>query len=204
MPGCNAVMLDTSHLAFRENIELTNRLVAIAHPRGVEVEAELGHLGDATNQSSAHTLTDPEEAAVFVRETGVDALAVSVGTVHCSVDGETALDLALLARIHESVHVPLVLHGGSGLAPSMVKPAAALGLAKINYGTRLKQSFLLGLREAIAQLPAKYSIHEHIGSKAAGDVLMRGKERLKEHIKTLMELYGCAGKAAKRAASRER
>jgi len=192
--GCNAVMLDSSHLAFAENLAATREVVAMAKARGADVEVELGHLPDARDASKG-TMTDPGEARRFVDESGVDALAVSVGSVHAMAGGAASLDLERLAAIHASVRVPLVLHGGSGIPTSAVPPAAALGVAKINYGTRLKQAFLEGIREALPEVRPGSDIHAHVGGKAAHDIMVRGQARVRALIADLMRRHGSAGRA---------
>jgi fructose-bisphosphate aldolase class II len=193
--GCTAVMLDTSHLPFEENAVLTRRVVELAHAAGAAVEAELGHLADATDPGHAAEPTDPDEAARFVERTGVDALAVSVGNVHILSDGEAEVDLEALARIHRAVPVPLVIHGGTGFPSRAVPAAISLGVAKFNVGTRLKQAYLDGARQAIAGVPGRPNVHRVIGSRDPSDILLPAKAGVKEQVSALMRLYGSAGKA---------
>jgi ketose-bisphosphate aldolase len=209
--GCNAVMLDSSHLTWDDNLAATQAVVALARAAGAEVEAELGHLPTATpakphdpagpgsplspHFSSAAHLTDPEQAGRFVAETGIDVLGVAIGNVHLLSDGQAALDLDLLARIHRAAPVPLTLHGGSGLPPAALPAAIQSGVAKINYGTRLKQYFLAGVQEALAGLPQPMNVHDYIGSRAATDILVAGQARLRPLLAELMALYGSAGQA---------
>jgi fructose-bisphosphate aldolase class II len=190
--GANAVMVDTSRLPVAENIEVVGRLVRIAGGFGAEVEAELGQLAGL---SGTETLTDPREAARFVAETGVHALAVSVGSVHALAEGEAGIDLDLLGRIRAAVPVPLVLHGGSGLSRSVLPKIAERGVAKINYGTRLKMTFMGALREAIAGMTDEVTIHRYVGSRTRDDVLVRGACAMEDMVAGLMEAYGSAGKA---------
>ena len=194
--GCNAVMLDTSHLPYAENLALTRKVTEVAHALGASVEAELGRLADASAPGAESPLyTDPAEAAHFVEQTGVDALAVSVGNTHVLAEGEATVDLELLARIHELVSVPLVIHGGTGFPAWAVRPAIARGVAKFNVGTRSKQAMLAGIREALAELPERPNVHRVIGSREEGDLLARGKARMKEEILKFIALYGSAGRA---------
>ncbi len=194
--GCNAVMLDTSHLPFAENLALTREVVEVARPYGASVEAELGHLPDASDPTAGQgRCTDPAEAARFVSSTHVDALAVSIGNTHLLVDGQATVNLDLLAQLHDAVPVPLVIHGGTGFPPGAVQQAIARGVAKFNVGTRLKQAYLAGIREAIGRVPERSNIHSFVGSREQGDVLCRGKERVKAEIRPLLRLYGCAGRA---------
>jgi ketose-bisphosphate aldolase len=195
--GCNAVMLDTSDLSYEASVDVTRRLVEVAHALDATVEAELGHLADAGDASgSAGVPTDPAMAARFVDRTGVDALAVSVGNVHLLTDGESTIDLDLLERIHNAVALPPVLHGGSGLPPAAVRDAVERGVAKINYGTRSKQRFLEGVRAALAAMPERPNVHQFIGSREESDIAGRGKANVKTLISDLIKLYGSAGQAA--------
>src|SRR5579859_1655323 len=140
--GCNCIMLDSSRLPWEQNVAVTRDIVSAAHAAGAAVEAELGHLPNAGGPAvEAGLVTDPAQAAQFAQTTGVDALAVSVGNVHLLSNGAALLDLDRLARIHQTVQLPLVLHGGTGIPAEAIQPAIARGVAKINYGTRLKQVF---------------------------------------------------------------
>jgi ketose-bisphosphate aldolase len=194
--GCNCVMLDTSHLPWQENLTITRDFVTAAHAAGADVEAELGRLPNAGGPTrEPGQVTDPEQAAYFVQATGIDALGVSVGNIHLLSEAEAALDLELLERIHRRVSVPLVLHGGTGIPAGAIRPAIAQGVVKVNYGTRLKQVFLTGVREAMMTLPEPANVHAFIGSRYDTDILMAGKRRMKELLGELIRLYGSAGQA---------
>jgi fructose/tagatose bisphosphate aldolase len=172
-------------------------MVAAAHAAGAAVEAELGHLPTAGQpEDGPGTLTDPADAARFVAATGIDALAVSVGNVHLLSNGEAALDLDRLGRIRQATGLPLVLHGGTGIPAAAIRPAIARGAAKINYGTRLKQEFLAGVRDAVGALPDQVNVHDRVGSRYDTDILMAGKQRLTRLVADLIQLYGSAGRAA--------
>ena len=194
--GCNCVMLDSSHLAAGEHAAATRALVQAAHAARAVVEAELGHLPTAGDASEVGHATDPAEAARFVAATGIDVLAVSIGNVHLLADGQAALDLDRLAQVQAAVPgVPLVLHGGTGLPASAIRPAIERGVAKINYGTRLKLEFLAGVREALAALPEKFNVHDVVGSREDSDLLLWGQARVRVVLRELTELYGTDGKA---------
>lgn len=196
--GCNAVMLDTSHLPFGENLALTRQVVEIARPYGASVEAELGHLPDASDPAAGlGHCTDPDEAARFVASAHVDALAVSIGNTHLLVDGQASVDLDLLAQLRHATGVPLVIHGGTGFPAGAVPQAISRGVAKFNVGTRLKHAYLAGIREALGRVPDHPNIHKFVGSREETDILSRGKERVKAEIRPLLRLYGCAGRGAK-------
>jgi fructose-bisphosphate aldolase, class II len=153
--GFTSVMIDGSALTLEHNIRLTAEVVALAHAAGVSCEGEVGVVGYAGGKAS--TGTDPEEAGRFARETGVDALAVSVGNVHLQQDMGQGLDLALLRRIEAVTDVPLVIHGGSGVPVdqrSML--AAGSRIAKFNIGTELRITFGAALREAVSKEPGRF------------------------------------------------
>jgi tagatose 1,6-diphosphate aldolase GatY/KbaY len=167
--GYSSVMVDGSHLAFEDNIELTRAAVALAHPAGAWVEAELGAVpGDedvSTNAAPAQAMTDPIEAAEFVARTGVDALAVAVGNVHGLTTTSVSLDLERLAAIRDVVTVPLVLHGASGLPSQQLSGAIRCGVAKININTELRQAYLAAAQTA---LPTVLSTHDSVALWRAG------------------------------------
>lgn len=195
--GCNAVMLDTSHLPYEQNLVWTSKVVEVAHPLGAAVEAELGHLADGTDPSVHAAGTDPQEAAAFVAHSGIDALAVSVGNVHILTEGEALVNIDLLETIHQTIRVPLVIHGGTGFPGSAVRAVIERGVAKFNVGTRLKQVYLAGIKEAIQAMPDKPNIHLYVGSRETDDVFSNGKKRLKAEITRHIHLYGSAGMASK-------
>jgi ketose-bisphosphate aldolase len=150
--GYTSVMIDGSELPFEENVVLTRRVVELARARGVSVEGELGHI--AHNEEAgdiAKFYTRPEDAARFVSETGVDALAVAVGTAHGFYKGAARLDFERLKQIRDAVgDVALVLHGGSGLPAGLMRRAIECGVAKINFGTEFKNAFTLAVKQSLA------------------------------------------------------
>jgi ketose-bisphosphate aldolase len=143
--GFSSVMIDASHHPFADNVALTRQVVEWARPLGVTVEGEIGALGrvdDATTEGSGTaTLTDPDEAARFVGETGVDALAVSIGNAHGIYPGRPQLDFERLAQIADRVDVPLVLHGGSGTPEADLQRAIRAGMCKVNVASELARAF---------------------------------------------------------------
>jgi fructose-bisphosphate aldolase class II len=225
--GFNVVMVDSSALPYRENLEVNRKLVTKARLRGVAVEGELGHLptgetggtpigrpgesggtpgghrGAAGSEKSGYpggsrdgsSLTDPEQAGEFVRETGVDALSVSVGNVHVLTRGKAEVDLDLIARIREKTGVPLVIHGGTGFPPGRVKEAIKRGVAKFNVGTVLKKLYYEGLKASLARTDASQDMQLLVGSREASDITSEAKRKVKEKVKELIRLYGSEGKA---------
>jgi ketose-bisphosphate aldolase len=151
--GYTSVMIDGSTLPFAENCALTRRVVEAARAAGVSVEGELGHVShnDAAPDDPAALLTPPDAAARFVEETGVDALAVAVGTAHGFYRGEVRLDFDRLERIAAATAgTALVLHGGSGVPDELLRRAVACGIRKINFGTELKNAFTLAVKSSLA------------------------------------------------------
>ena len=151
--GYTSVMFDGSKLSFSENCAQTRRVVELAHAYGVSVEGELGHVAcnDDAADDMASFYTRAEDAQRFVAETGVDALAVAIGTAHGFYKGEIRLDFDLLTQIREAVgESALVLHGGSGVPEVLLRQAIVHGISKINFGTELKNAFTLAVRESLA------------------------------------------------------
>jgi ketose-bisphosphate aldolase len=151
--GYTSVMIDGSKLPFAENCALTRRVVELAAERGVSVEAELGYVAHNDEGGDAASLyTEPADAARFVAETGVDALAVAIGTAHGFYRGEVRLDFDRLARIRDAVgETALVLHGGSGVPDESMRRAIACGIAKINFGTEVKNAFSRAVKQALLE-----------------------------------------------------
>ena len=137
--GYSSVMLDGSSLPFEENIALTRKVVDFAHPLGITVEGELGRLigeeGDLVVKGPEAAQTDPAEAKEFVQRTGVDCLAVSIGTQHGQYTGTPILNIERLREINEILDIPLVLHGGSGTPIEQVQESIKYGIRKINIAT---------------------------------------------------------------------
>ena len=153
--GFTSVMIDGSLLPLNENIALTNRVVEIARMAGVSVEGEVGFVGYADGRPSA--FTTPDEAARFAAETGVDALAVSVGNVHLQTEKTDGINFDALRAIESATDVPLVLHGGSGIPPHMRRMLARQHrVRKFNIGTELRQAFGASLRKSLAGKPQSF------------------------------------------------
>lgn len=210
--GFTSVMIDGSHLKFEENIALTKRVVDIAHPKGITVEAELGRLagveGKNVDEKDA-VLTDPDSAKEFVDRTDVDALAVAVGTSHGAYKfkAEPSLDFERLRKISTKVDLPLVLHGASSVPPWIIekaskygaelkgakgipeqhtKKAISLGIAKINIDTDLRLAFTATIREVLANSPKEYDPRKILGP---------AKNAMKEVVRSKMRLFGSSAKS---------
>lgn len=139
--GYSSVMLDFSARPFDENASALRAVSVLAHPLGISVEGEIGHVGKAEETAvegtTASALTEPREAVEYVRRTGVDLLAVSVGNKHGFYRGEPRLDFGLLSELHAAVPVPLVMHGGTGIPEDHIRRSISLGIAKVNVASEL-------------------------------------------------------------------
>jgi fructose/tagatose bisphosphate aldolase len=171
-----------------------------AHGRGAAIEAELAPLAGVAGDLSLEPaeadarLTDAAEASAFVEATGVDALAVNVGQLHLHGRKAARLDLERLSRLR-ALGVPMVLHGGSSIDAGDLREAIALGVRKINIGSRLKQAYFNALRDAVAAVPAAANPYEIIGSGLKDDVLIPGRLAMQREVERLTHLFGSAGKA---------
>lgn len=147
--GFDSVMYDASKLPHEENLKRTKEIVALCHGSGVWVEAELGEIGGKDGVHAPGVRTDPAEAARYVAETGVDALAVAVGSSHAMLTRDAELDFALIAALHAAMPVPLVLHGSSGVADDQLARAVRAGMWKINIATQLNKVFTHAVRSRL-------------------------------------------------------
>lgn len=188
--GFSSVMFDGSSLPLAENIEITRQVVDIGKAVGVSVEGELGKIGGTEDDISVSEkevlFTDPLEAQRFVRESGIDALAVAIGTAHGPYRGRPKLDFARLQEIRELTGATIVMHGASGVPDDDVRQGIALGIRKINIDTDLRQSFVKAIKEFIAENP------DNIDPRK---VLAPAKEAMKNIVKEKMRLFGSAGRA---------
>ena len=174
--GFGSVMYDGAHLPYAENVEATRRVVAYAHERGVHVEAELGKVGGKDGAHAPGVRTDPGEARDFVAATGVDALAVAVGSSHAMTERSARLDLELIARLKDAVQLPLVLHGSSGVADETLVAAIRAGMTKINISTHLNGFFTRAVREYLDANPSVVDSRKYIA--AGRDALVVETARL--------------------------
>lgn len=147
--GIHSVMIDASALAYDENVAHTAELAAWCHARGVFVEAELGEIGGKDGAHAPGVRTDPGDAAAFVEATGVDSLAVAVGSSHAMRTKDAVLDDELIARLAASVPVPLVLHGSSGVSDDGIASAITSGIRKVNVATHLNAALTSAVRTAL-------------------------------------------------------
>ena len=148
--GYTSVMIDGSKMSFADNCTVTRRVVELAHPAGISVEGELGHVGQ-NSEVPTQFFTEPSDAARFVSETNVDALAVAIGTAHGFYKGEVKLDFARLQEINAAISdTPLVLHGGSGISAELLQKSIACGIRKVNFGTELKNAFTRAIKTSLS------------------------------------------------------
>lgn len=191
--GYTSVMIDASTKPFKENILLTKAVVEYAHDRGVWVEAELGALLGKEGmvqlrggQTPEAMMTEPEQAAQFVQQTGVDALAVSVGTIHGAFTGQEYIRFELLEEIQSAVPlIPLVIHGASGIADEHLQRVANMQVGKINVDTELRIAFDSSLRAVLA---------EHRDMVDPRDVLGAAREAVAHVVAKKIKLFGSAGR----------
>lgn len=187
--GYTSVMIDGSHHVFEENIEITKSVVRACHAAGIPVEAELGKVGgkeDDLDGGNGNGYTVPSEAAEFAERTGVDSLAVAIGTAHGVYKGTPKLDMERLSEIRKVVSVPLVLHGTSGVPDDAVRECVARGMCKVNYATDLRIAFSKGLKEYLAKDPEVFDPKKYSAV---------GREYVKEYVKSKILVCGSNGKA---------
>jgi ketose-bisphosphate aldolase len=161
--GITSVMFDASTLLHEENLAATRAVTEWCHARGVAVEAELGEVGGKDGVHAAGARTDPVEAADYVAGTGVDALAVAVGSSHAMVTKDAVLDLDLIASLAARVPVPLVLHGSSGVPDDGLVAAVSAGVTKVNLATTLNQSFTAAVRDSLGANPSTVDPRRYLG-----------------------------------------
>ncbi|MFI5622142.1 ketose-bisphosphate aldolase [Nocardioides sp. NPDC051685] len=180
--GFSSVMYDASQLAYEENLTRTAAVARRCHDRGAHVEAELGEVGGKAGVHAPGVRTDPDEAAAFVAATGVDALAVAVGSSHKMTTRDAALDETLIAELRRTVPVPLVLHGSSGVSDEGLRSAIAAGMTKINIATQLNKAFTAAVRETLAADPSLVDQRRYLG--AGRDAMAAEAARLLTVIST--------------------
>lgn len=187
--GYTSIMIDGSHGSMEENISITRKVVEMCHSGQIPVEAELGKVGgkeDDLDGGEDNPYTDPNQAAEFTEETGIDSLAVAIGTAHGIYKGIPKLDLGRLSDIREKVSVPLVLHGTSGVPDETVEECILRGICKVNYATDLRIAFTNGVRIALTGDDGM------IDPKKYGRL---GLEEVKKYVMNKMKICKSVGKA---------
>ena len=187
--GFTDVMIDASTLPYDGNVELTSKVVEAAHLAGLGVEAEIGHVGQGSDYADPSIrkagLTSPEEAARFIADTGVDTLAVAIGSAHGQYVGTPELDFERLVDITKAVSAPLVLHGGSGIADKDFTKAASLGICKVNIHTAMALAATASIAAAVKEDPNSHYMKLTRVAAAA----------IKEVVVHHMQVFGSVGKA---------
>jgi fructose-bisphosphate aldolase class II len=204
--GVTSLMIDGSlqedgktARSYKENVEVTRRVVEVAHAMGVTVEGEIGRLGEVGgDEESRGYLTDPDEAARFVTDTGVDMLAVSIGTTHGLFRGTPDIAHERLAEIGERVPIPLVMHGGTGVPDADVRRAVSLGIAKVNIDTQIRVAFYDAIIDQIHQAERDFAEVDAAGETRKYDVrklLAPARDGMQHSVRDRMAVFGCHGRA---------
>ncbi len=189
--GYTSVMFDGSSLPLAENIHKTREIVKVAEPLNVSVEAEIGRVGRVQTQYSEEktddgaVFSDPGEVKKFVEETGIDACAIAIGSLHGMQKQEASLNLNLLEEIRKRVEIPLVLHGSSGVKETELKEIGARGIQKVNIGTRLQRVFTDEMRRILAE---NKNLHDSV------KVLESARKALKKEVIHKIEILGSSNK----------
>lgn len=189
--GYTSVMIDGSHGSFEENIGITKSVIDVCHSAHIHipVEAELGKVGgkeDDLEGGDGNPYTVPSEAVEFVKATGVDSLAVAIGTAHGIYKGEPRLDVERLSEIRKVVTIPLVLHGTSGVPDDTVKECIKRGICKVNYATDLRIAFSKGVKEYMVHNPDAFDPKKYNAE---------GRKKVKEYVMSKIIVCGSEGKA---------
>lgn len=188
--GFTSVMIDGSKYPLEENIALTKKVVEIARAVGVSTEAELGKIGgtedDITVLEKEAMMTDPEEAKIFVEQTGVDSLAVAIGTAHGQYKFDPELDFDRLAKIRSLVNIPIVLHGSSGVPDKDIQKAISLGVRKVNIDTNIREAFVKGVRDVINKDAKEIDPRKILGP---------AREAMISIVREKIRIFGSSGKA---------
>src|SRR5690606_26346422 len=183
--GFSSVMFDGSHLPFEENVRLTKEIVKVAHAMGVSVEGELGTIGgvedDLVVDDADAMLAKPEEAIRFYEETGVDCLAIAVGTAHGMYKGEPHIRFDIIEEVTRNIPVPVVLHGGSGVPDEMIRKAIQAGVGKINVNTENQVACTAAIREVLEKDEKVYDPRKYLGP---------GREAMVEVVRAKIRLFG--------------
>ncbi|THB73122.1 MAG: ketose-bisphosphate aldolase [Desulfobulbaceae bacterium] len=182
--GINSVMFDGSALSYEENVTKTTKVVQMAHERGATAEGEIGIVPHGTDQVKDSDMTDPARAVEFAERTGVDFLAVSLGSVHGMKSAEASLNQDLLKTLHQQIPVPLVLHGASGVVDDHIAAAVANGIRKINVNTGLKVVLKNDLTRCFRDSPDSDLLQDFEG----------GMEAITTEVASKMRLFGSSGK----------
>jgi tagatose 1,6-diphosphate aldolase GatY/KbaY len=182
--GYSSIMIDGSAQIFTENVALTKKVVDVCHPAGIPVEGELGRVGgkedDLVGSLDGYTL--PEEALEFVKRTGINSLAVGIGTAHGIYKIEPKLDVERLSAIRRLVEIPLVLHGASGLADDVVRECVRRGICKVNFATELRIVFSDGVKKVLKETPDVFDPKKYLAV---------GRDAVQRLVEEKIQVCGC-------------
>jgi fructose-bisphosphate aldolase class II len=188
--GFSSIMYDGSKLPLEQNIAITNKVLEICRPIGVSVEAEMGKIGgteDDVHVSDREAMyTDPDEACYFVEKTGVESLAIAIGTAHGQYKGDPKLDFDRLKKIKDLVKIPIVLHGSSGVSDESIRRAVSLGVCKVNIDTNIREAFVYEMRRRMEENPAEIDPRKLLGP---------ARDAAVEIIRDKIRVFGSSGKA---------
>lgn len=188
--GFSSVMFDGSQYPFEENVRLTKEVVRAAHAVGVSVEGELGTIGgvedDVHVDESEAALAKPDEAIRFYEETGVDALAIAVGTAHGLYKGEPKIRFDIIEEVSRAIDVPIVLHGGSGVSDEAIQRAISLGVGKINVNTESQVACTNTVRTLLNENESMIDPRKYLGP---------ARDAIQEVVQAKMRLFGSSHKA---------
>lgn len=187
--GYTSLMIDGSHESFEDNIAVSKAVADACRSSKIPVEAELGKVGgkeDDLDGGECNPYTDPKEAKEFVERTGVDSLAVGIGTAHGIYKGEPKLQFDILSQIRELVEIPLVLHGTSGVPDEAVRECIKRGICKVNYATDLRIAFTQGVNRVFSENPDTIDPKKYSAA---------GREAVKKYVMSKIEVCGSTGKA---------
>ncbi|NDI34806.1 class II fructose-1,6-bisphosphate aldolase [Chengkuizengella sediminis] len=188
--GFSSVMFDGSHYSYEENVRLTKEVVKTAHAMGVSVEGELGTIGgvedDISVDESDANLAKPDEAIRFYEETGVDCLAIAVGTAHGMYSGDPDIKFDIIEEVTKNIPVPVVLHGGSGVPDEMIRKSIEAGVGKINVNTENQVALTNAIRNVLNSNDSVYDPRKYLGP---------GKEAMVEVVKSKIKLFGSSNQA---------
>lgn len=187
--GYTSIMIDGSHEGFEDNIALTSAVVKACHPGEVPIEAELGKVGgkeDDLDGGEGDPYTNPQEAAEFVERTGIDSLAVAIGTAHGVYKGVPKLDFSRLSEIRKAVSIPLVLHGTSGVPDEDVAECIKRGICKVNYATDLRIAFTKGINQVLKENPDTIDPKKYNA---------KGREEVRKYVMHKMKICQSIAKA---------
>jgi fructose-bisphosphate aldolase class II len=205
--GFTSVMIDGSlqpdgktARSYDENVEVTCKVVEAAHALGVTVEGEIGKIGQIGEEITRESggLTDPDEAAQFVADTGVDMLAVAIGTTHGLYRGTPVIDVERVKAIRSRVHIPLVMHGGTGTPDEAVRAAIQAGIAKVNIDTQIRIAFFDAVKEAVREIDAAHAEADRRGEPRKYDIrkmLEPARDAMRAAVADRIQVFGCSGKA---------